>query len=212
MAWTPKTRDVWHGAREILLSDAPNLDASEHVGLLTVVAGIRRVALFLDVADLKVKKLVRLLGTVDLIAFVARVPEPVCTWELPYRSEIASVFRGKLQSFAFWVCCEKHDANTINKGIDQIADGRLLGYPECCIDAQRQDNAEFEGALVQGWTRQFGDDPERIAQAWHEGRKVGIEFEPKAAHECLAHLRYFRSCSTLLVNLAWGRETRPQRC
>src|SRR5215469_14030723 len=97
MALTPKARDVWHGAREILLSDTPNLDASEHVGLLTVVAGIRRVALFLDVADLKVKKLVRLLGKVDLIAFVARVPEPVCTWELPYRSEITSVFRGKLQ-------------------------------------------------------------------------------------------------------------------
>jgi hypothetical protein len=35
---------------------------------------------------------------------------------------------------------------------------------------------------VRGWTRQFGDDPERIAQAWHEDRKVRIEFEPKAAH------------------------------
>jgi hypothetical protein len=90
--------------------------------------------------------------------------------------------QGKLQSSAFWVCCKKHDANTINKGIDQIAAGRLLRYPECCIDAQQQDNAEFEGALVRGWTRQFGDDPEKIAQAWHEGRKVGIEFEPKAAH------------------------------
>jgi hypothetical protein len=35
---------------------------------------------------------------------------------------------------------------------------------------------------VRGWTRQFGYDPERIAQAWHEDRKVRIEFEPKAAH------------------------------
>ena len=95
MALTPQARDVWQGAREILLSDAPNLDASERVGLLTVVAGIRRVALFLDVADLKVKKLVRLLGKVELIAFGGRVPEPVCTWESPHRAEITSIFRGK---------------------------------------------------------------------------------------------------------------------
>ena len=181
MALTPKARDVWQEAREILLSDAPNLDASDRVGLLSVVAGIRRVALFLDVADPKVNKLVRLLGKVDLIAFVGRVPEPVCTWESPHRAEITSIFRGKLQSSAFWVCRNKYDANTISKGIDQIAAGRLLGYPECCIDAQQQENADFEDALVRAWTRQFGDDPERIAQAWREDRKVRVEFEPKAA-------------------------------
>jgi hypothetical protein len=182
MALTKKSREVWQEVSEIVLGDAPNLDASEHVGLLTVIAGIRQVALFLDVADLEVKKLVRLLGHVDLIAFVGRVPEPVCTWESPHRTEIASIFRGKSQSSAFWVCRNELDANTINNGINQVIAGRLLGYPECCIDAQQQDNADFEDALVRAWTRQFGGDPERIAQAWSENRKVRIEFEPKAAH------------------------------
>jgi hypothetical protein len=182
MPLTPKSRNVWQGVSEILLSDVPNLDASEHVGLLTVIAGIRPVALLLDVADLEVKKLVRLLGQVDLVAFVGGVPEPVCTWESPHPAEIASIFRGKLQSSAFWVCRDKDDANTINNGIDQVNAGRLLAYPECCIDAQQQDNADLEDALVRGWTRHFGDDPERIAQAWHDDRKVRIEFESKAAH------------------------------
>ena len=182
MALVKTAGDIWREIRGILLSDAPNLDASEHAGLLTVIVGIRQVALFLDVADLEVKNLVRLLRQVHLIAFAGRVPEPVCTWESPHRAEITSIFRSRLESSAIWVCRNKHDANTINKGIDQVIAGRLLGYPECCIDAQQQDNADLEHALVRGWTRQFGDDPERIAQAWRENRKVHVEFEPKAAH------------------------------
>jgi len=110
------------------------------------------------------------------------VPEPVCTWESPHPVEIASIFRSGLESPAVWVCRNEDDANTISKAVDQVIAGRLLGYPECCIDALQQDNADLEDALVRGWTREFGDDPERIAQAWHEDRKVRIEFEPKAAH------------------------------
>jgi hypothetical protein len=182
MALTPKSPEVWQEISEVLLSDTPNLDASEHVGLLTVIGGIRPVALFLDVVDLEVKRLVRLLEQVDVIAFVGRVPELVCTWESPHRAEVTSIFRGKLQASAFWVCRNKDDAKTINNGVDQVGAGRLLGYPECCIDAHQQDNADLEDALVRGWTHQFGDDPERIAQAWREYRKVRIEFEPKAAH------------------------------
>ena len=124
----------------------------------------------------------RLLRQAHLIAFIGRVPEPVCTWESPHPVEIASIFRSGLESPAVWVCRNEDDANTIKKGVNQIAAGQLLGYPACCIDAQQQDNADLEDALVRGWTRQFGDDPERIAQAWHEDRKVRIEFEPKAAH------------------------------
>jgi hypothetical protein len=182
MALTPKSREVWHEISGIPLNDVPNLDASEHVGLLTVIAGISQVALFLDVADSEVKRLVRLLRQAHLIAFVARVPEPVCTWESPHPVEIASIFRSGLESPAVWVCRNEDDANTIKKGVNEIAAGQLLGYPACCIDAQQQDNADLEDALVRGWTRQFGDDPERIAQAWYEDRKVRIEFEPKAAH------------------------------
>jgi len=179
MALTKKSREIWQGIRGILLND---LDASEHVSPLTVIAGIRPVALFLNVADSEVKKLVRLLRQVDLLAFVGRVPEPRCTWQSPHRAEITNIFRGKLQSSAFWVCRNKDDANTISKGIDQLIAGRLLGFPECCIDAQQQDNADFEDALVRAWTLELGEDAERIAEAWRENRKVHVEFEPKAAH------------------------------
>jgi hypothetical protein len=178
MALIKKSREVWQGIRGILLND---LDASEHVGLLTVIAGIRPVALFLGVADAEIETLVCLLQQVHLISFVGRGPEPVCTWESPHRQEITSIFRGGLESSAFWVCRNRDDAKTIKKGLDDIAAGKLLRYPRCCIEAHQQDNADFEDALVRAWTGQFGDDPERISQAWHENRKVHVEFEPKAA-------------------------------
>lgn len=37
------------------------------------------------------------------------------------------------------------------------------------------------GCQVRAWTRGFGNDPERIAEAWRENRKVAFEFEPKVA-------------------------------
>jgi hypothetical protein len=181
LALIKKSREIWQEVRGILLDDVPNLDASEHVGLLTVIAGVRPVGLFLGVADSEVEKLVHLLRQVQLIAFVGRVPEPVCTWASPHPAEITSIFSSGLESSAFWVCRNEDDANTINKGIDQIAAGKLLGYPRCCIDAHQQDNADLEDAFVGAWTRQFGVDPERIAQAWRENRKVHVDFEPKAA-------------------------------
>jgi len=101
MVLIKKSREIWHEIRGMHLSDAPNLDASEHVGLLTVIAGIRPVGLFLDVADSEVEKLVPLLRQVRLIAFVGRVPEPTYTWESPHRAEITSIFRSGLESSAF---------------------------------------------------------------------------------------------------------------
>jgi hypothetical protein len=160
MALIKKSREIWQEVRGILLDDTPNLDTSEHVGLLTVIAGVRPVGLFLGVADSEVEKLVHLLRQVHLIAFVGRVPEPVCTWESPHPAEITSIFRSGLESSAFWVCRNDDDANTINKGIDQIGVGKLLGYPRCCVVAHQQDNADFEDALVGAWIHQFGDDPE----------------------------------------------------
>jgi len=209
MALVGKAREIWQEISGILLSDAPNLDASEHVGLLTVIAGMRHVALFLDVADSEVKKLVHLLRQVHLIAFVGSVPEPVCTWESPHRAEITSIFRSRLESSAFWVCRNQDDTDTISNSIDQVIAGRLLGYPECCIDAQQQDNADFEDALVRAWTRQFGDDPERIAQAWHEDRKVRIEFGPKAAHRVPRTFELFPFVQHIACDLCLGPGDTP---
>lgn len=104
MVLVKRSRDVWEEVAGILLSDTPNLDASEHVGILTVIAGVRPVALLLDVADSDIKRLVRLLREIHLIAFVGRVPEPVCTWQSPHPVEITSIFRIGLESPAFWVC------------------------------------------------------------------------------------------------------------
>ena len=70
MALTEKSVEVWEEISGIPLTDAPNLDASEHVGLLTVIAGVRQVAFFLDVPDSEIKKLIRLLGQTHLISFV----------------------------------------------------------------------------------------------------------------------------------------------
>jgi len=209
MALIEKSLEIWQEISGIFLSDAPNLDASEHVGLLTVIAGIRPVALFVDVADSEVEKLIRLLRQVGLIAFVGRVPEPAYTWESPHRAEITSIFRSELESPAFWVCGNQDDARAINKGIDQIAAGKLLGYPVCCIDAHQQDNADLEGALVRAWTRQFGDDPERVAEAWRENRKVRVDFEPKAADRVPRTFGLFPFVQHIACDSCLGRGETP---
>jgi hypothetical protein len=209
MALKKKSREIWKEIRGILLSDAPNLDASEHVGLLMVIAGVRPVGLFLDVADSEIKKLARLLGQIHLITFNARGPEPACTWESPHPPEITKVFRGRLESSAFWVCANGDDAETIKKGLDDIAAGKLLGYPGCCIDAHQQDNANLEDALVRAWTREFGDNPERIAEAWREKRKVRVEFEPKAAVRVPRTFALFPFVQHIACDLCLGKGDTP---
>jgi hypothetical protein len=57
MALTPKSREVWHEISGIPLNDVPNLDASEHVGLLTVIAGISQLRFFLTLRVQKSKGL-----------------------------------------------------------------------------------------------------------------------------------------------------------
>jgi hypothetical protein len=209
MALTKKSRAVWKEISRTFLADAPNLDASEHVGLLTVIAGVRPAALFLDVAHAEVETLTRLLRQVHLISFVGRGPEPVCTWESPHRPEITSIFRGELESSAFWVCRNSDDAKTINKGLDDIAVGKLLGYPGCCIDAHQQDNADLEDALVRAWTREFGDDPERIAEVWREKRKIRVEFEPKAADRVPRTFALFPFVQHIACDLCLGKGDTP---
>jgi len=172
-----KVRSIWQQVSGILLIDSPELDAYEHVGLLTVIAGIRHVGLFLDVPDPHAERLIRLLRELHLRAFFGSGPQPVYDWESPHPPEITRIFRERSTSMGLWVCRHSDTARTINNGVDQIAAGRLLGYPQCCIDAQQQVDAAFENALVHGWIREFGDDPGKIRQAWLADRKVRIDFQ-----------------------------------
>jgi hypothetical protein len=91
MPLVKKSREVWKEIGGILLSDTLNLDASEHVGILTVIAGVRPISLLLQVADSESKTLIRLLRQVHLIAFVGRGPQPVCTWQSSHPAEITRI-------------------------------------------------------------------------------------------------------------------------
>jgi hypothetical protein len=64
---------IWQQVSGILLIDSPEWDASEHVGLLTVIGGIHHVG-FLDVADPHAERLIRLLRELDLRAFFCERP------------------------------------------------------------------------------------------------------------------------------------------
>ena len=75
-----KVRSIWQQVSGILLIDSPELDAYEHVGLLTVIAGIRHVGLFLDVPDPHAERLIRLLRELHLRAFFGSGPQPVYDW------------------------------------------------------------------------------------------------------------------------------------
>jgi hypothetical protein len=71
MALNPEAQKVWQAASGILLNDDPRLDTNEHVGLLTVIAGVRDVALFLDIAEEDQDKIIPLLRDFRLTAFMA---------------------------------------------------------------------------------------------------------------------------------------------
>jgi hypothetical protein len=191
---------MWQQVSGILLIDSPELDASEHVGLLTVIAGIRHVGLFLDVANPHAERLIRLLSELNLRAFFASGPQPVYDWESAHPLEITKIFRERSTSMGLWVCRHSDNARTINNGVDQIAAGRLLGYPQCCIDAQQQVNADFENALVQGWTREFGMTPEKsLRHGWLTEEYELILKSPTGSH---GQFRYFRLSNTSHVNSA----------
>jgi hypothetical protein len=177
MALTKKSQQVWQQVSGILLSDPGWLDALEHVGLLTVIGGVRPVALFLDISDVDTRKLLRPLRMIHLTPFLATGPVSVQTWESPHPPEITRIFREQPADSGLWVCRNPDDVRTIRNGVDQITAGRLLGYPECCVDGQQRDHASFEDALVRAWSREFGDDPDKIAEAWRAERKVRVEFE-----------------------------------
>ena len=177
MTLNRKAKKEWRAVSGVLLNDDPRLDANEHVGLLTVIAGARQVAVFLDIAEEDREKLIPLLREVRLTPLVAMGPEPVHDWQSPHPPEITSIFRERNPTSALWVCRDQEAARTIAKGVDQITAGLLLGYPRCCIDAHQQEKAAFEDAVVRGWIRELGPDPLAIAQAWRQGRKVRIDFE-----------------------------------
>jgi hypothetical protein len=178
MALNKKLRHAWQQVSGILLNDSPEQDANEHVGLLTVMARVRSVALFLGISETNARKLMHPLRSIQLVPLFARGPAMAYTWESPHSPEITKIFRKPTEGPGLWVCRNSEDNRSIKKGVDQIVAGRLLGYPQCCIDAQQQGYAGLEDALVRGWIRKFGNDPEKIGHAWLEDQKVHIDFEP----------------------------------
>jgi len=188
MALNKQSQRVWQKASGILLNEVLELDANEHVGLLTVIGGMRSVALFLSISDTDATKLMHPLRSIRLKPILARGPVQVYTWESPHPPEITRMFRTPLESLGLWVCRDLEDARTIRDGVDQITAGRLPGYPGCCIESQQRDKARFEDAAIRGCVRAFGDGPAKIAQALLEDRKVSVEFEPGDTMERTAAL------------------------
>jgi len=196
-----RTRQAWQQVSGILLNDNIEHDANEHVGLLTVIAGVRSVALFLDIADTNAKRLVRLLRMFGLVSFAARGPA-THTWESPHSTEITRIFRAPSKHVGLWVCRNPEDARTIKAGVDQIGAGRLLAYPQCCIEANQQDQASLEDALIRAYIRDFGGDPKEIAQAWSEDRKVRVVVDrPDRVPRTLASFPFVQhtACESCLV-------------
>ena len=150
MALTETQRKLYEQTRRTVLDDVPELDAHEHVGLLTVVAGLRPVALFLGIAESDGRALAALLHRFGLTPLLASGPTTAYTWDSPYRPEITDLFRRRDESPVLWVCRNSEPVHSIEKGMDQIAGGRLLGYPPCCIAAEQREKANFETAVIEG--------------------------------------------------------------
>jgi hypothetical protein len=178
MALDRNTREVWEQVSTVLLAEHPKQDASEHLGLLTVMVGLRSVALFLDVDEPNATRVIRLVTPLGLTAFTTNGPTVAYTWQSAHPPEIAAVFRSRSPSKGVWVCRNRDDARLIRGGITQIEAGRLLGYPQCCIGGEQGRKADFEDAVIRGYLRKFGGDPHTLARACAENRKVLVDYDP----------------------------------
>jgi hypothetical protein len=172
-AWQKR---IYEESSRILLAEVPEQDANERISLLTVIAGVRPVALFLDMDEPNKSALARLLGKSQLFAVDAPGPTMAYTWESPYPNEITDLFRRDESSPALWVCSRRDDVRAVRMGLDQIAAGRLLCYPECCVAVNQQENAGFDIAVIGAYLRAFDGDPSRIAQALRDDRNVIVDW------------------------------------
>jgi hypothetical protein len=174
---TNKQRRLYERARAILLDETPQEDAHERIGLLTVVAGIRPVALFLGVEDRSRLRLERVFRHSDVRALTAPGPTTTHTWEPSYPREITELFRKSDPRPALWLCRGSEHVTKVKGGINQVIVGKLLGYPDCCIDAHQAEKAKFESAVIAAYIRACGEDPQQIAQALLQNLRVEMEWE-----------------------------------
>jgi hypothetical protein len=177
MPLTDKQRRLYELANRILLEESPQEDAHERVGLLTVIAGIRPVALFLGVEEADRLRLEWVFEHSEVKPVTAPGPSTAYTWESRYLPEITRLFRERDEAPALWLCRASDYADAVRAGVDQIAAGALLGYPQCCITAQQREKARFESAVIAGYIRDIGEDAEKIAAALLENRNVEIDWE-----------------------------------
>jgi len=177
MPLTGQQRQLYERASGIILDEIPQEDAHERVGLLTVIAGVRPVALFLGVEEPDRLELERVFQHSGVKPIIAPGPTTAYTWESHNRPEITSLFRNRDHTPGLWLCRGSEHALAISDGMDQIAAGVLLRYPQCCIDAQQLVKARFESAVIAGYIRAFGEDTEKITRAFLENRKVEIDWE-----------------------------------
>jgi hypothetical protein len=177
MALSRKQRQLYEQASHILLDEHPAQDAHERVGLLTVITGVRPLAVFLGIDESDAKKLRGLLNACGFTSIIADGPKVAYTWQSTYPAEITRLFRQHHESPALWVGHRPEQLRGVKKGIDQVMVGALLGYPQCCIDAAQRTKELFEAAVIPAYIQSFGDDLEKISQALLEDRKVEVEWE-----------------------------------
>ena len=177
MPLTDKQRRLYGRANGILLDEIPQEDAHEWVGLLTVIADIRPVALFLGVEEPDRLQLERVFQHSEVKPIIAPGPATAYTWESHNRPGITSLFRERDDTPSLWLCHSLAHARAISDGMDQVAAGVLLRYPQCCIDAQQREKARFESVVIAGYIRAFGEDTGKINRALLEDRKVEIDWE-----------------------------------
>lgn len=178
MVLNEQQRQVYVKVGKILLAESPELDAKERVGLLTVLAGARRIAVFLGIESPNQVELSRALRSSGMKPIIAAGPKVAYRWESGYPAEIEDLFRNRDVKPAFWICRNAEDVRVVAKGLDQVAVGGLLGYPICCIEAQQQLQAALERAVIPAYIRCFGENPKEIAEALRTNRKVKMEWEP----------------------------------
>jgi hypothetical protein len=142
-----------------------------------MIAGKRPVALFLGVEEADRLRLEWVFEHSEVKPVSAPGPPTAYTWESRYRPEITRLFRERDEVPALWLSCGPEHADAVRAGVDQIAAGALLGYPQCCIAAQQREKARFESAVIAGYIRDVGEDAEKIAGALLEKCNVEIDWE-----------------------------------
>ena len=183
-------REILRATRALRLDEQASTDLRDRLGLATVVVGLREVAAFGFAEKRNEDSLRALKGVLNAHDLPTQVTRQVRTLHRPLDipQELAAVFdRVDTESYAretsklLWVCRSPKTREQIKRAVDgEILSGRLLGYPRCCVEQDREHKEKLDEAFRRALVDATGQDPAALERGLRDNLVVplALDFEP----------------------------------